>query len=43
MTAYGPQENALKEKKEKFWEFIEKEVNHFMKINDCEIKVLEIN
>ena len=25
--AYGPQENALKEKKDKFWEAIEKEVN----------------
>ena len=27
MTAYGPQENALKDKKDKFWEFMEKEVN----------------
>ena len=27
VTAYGPQENALKEKKEKFWEFVEKEAN----------------
>ena len=27
VTAYGPQENALKEKKEKFWHFIEKEAN----------------
>ena len=27
VAAYGPQENALKEKKDKFWDFIEKEVN----------------
>ena len=27
ITAYGPQENALKEKKLKFWEFLEEEVN----------------
>ena len=27
ITAYGPQENALKEKKNKFWEFLEEEVN----------------
>ena len=27
ITAYGPQENALKEKKHKFWEFLEDEVN----------------
>ena len=27
VTAYGPQEIALKEKKEKFWYFIEKEAN----------------
>ena len=27
ILAYGPQENALKEKKDKFWEFIEEEVN----------------
>ena len=27
VTAYGPQENALKDKKDKFWEFMEKEVN----------------
>ena len=26
VTAYGPQENALKDKKDKFWEFMEKEV-----------------
>ena len=26
MVAYGPQENALKDKKEKFWDFIEDEV-----------------
>ena len=26
ITAYGPQENAIKEKKDRFWEFIEKEV-----------------
>ena len=25
--AYGPQENALKEKKDKFWDFLDKEVN----------------
>ena len=27
LTAYGPQENALKSQKDKFWEFIEEEVN----------------
>ena len=27
ITAYGPQENALKEQKEQFWEFIEQEIN----------------
>ena len=27
ITAYGPQENAVKNQKELFWEFIEKEVN----------------
>ena len=27
VTAYGPQENAIKERKDKFWEFLEKEVN----------------
>ena len=27
ISAYGPQENAIKEKKESFWNFIEKEVN----------------
>ena len=27
VVAYGPQENALKEKKEKFWEFLEDEAN----------------
>ena len=27
ITAYGPQENALKDKKNAFWEFIEKEVS----------------
>ena len=27
VTAYGPQENDLKDKKNKFWEFLEKEVN----------------
>ena len=27
IAAYGPQENALKEKKEKFWEFLEQEAN----------------
>ena len=27
VTAYGPQENANKEKKEKFWEFLEEETN----------------
>ena len=27
ITGYGPQENATKEKKEKFWEFLNKEVN----------------
>ena len=26
ITAYGPQENAIKEKKDRFWEFIEKDV-----------------
>ena len=26
LTAYGPQENASREKKDKFWEFLEKEV-----------------
>ena len=26
ISAYGPQENALKEKKDNFWAFIEKEV-----------------
>ena len=28
VAAYGPQENALKDKKESFWEFLEEEVNH---------------
>ena len=28
VTAYGPQENALKNQKDKFWEFIEEEVNN---------------
>ena len=28
ITAYGPQENDLKVKKEKFWEFIEEEINN---------------
>ena len=28
ITAYGPQENALKVQKEKFWEFIEEEINN---------------
>ena len=27
IVAYGPQENSLKEKKEKFWEFLEEETN----------------
>ena len=27
ISAYGPQENAIKEKKDKFWDFIENEVN----------------
>ena len=27
VAAYGPQENATKEKKDKFWEFLEKEAN----------------
>ena len=26
ITAYGPQENDLKDRKNKFWEFIENEV-----------------
>ena len=27
IVAYGPQENAPKDRKEKFWEFLEEEVN----------------
>ena len=27
IVAYGPQENSLKEKKDKFWEFLEEEAN----------------
>ena len=28
VTGYGPQENAIKEKKDKFWEFLETEANY---------------
>ena len=28
ICAYGPQETATKEKKDKFWEFLEEETNH---------------
>ena len=31
IVAYGPQENALKEKKEMFWEFLEDEA--ILKLN----------
>ena len=27
ITAYAPQENAVKDKKDRFWEFLEKEIN----------------
>ena len=35
MAAYGPQENALIEKKQKFWDFIEKEANQAELEWDC--------
>ena len=28
VTGYGPQENAIKEKKDKFWDFLEREANY---------------
>ena len=34
IVAYGPQENALKEKKDKFWEFMENEANK-AELEDC--------
>ena len=42
VVAYGPQENALLEKKHKFWEFIEKEPNQAELEGDALLIQMEI-